>query len=201
MDANRDVGEATFGVPDAIAAYRNYSNFILKAKAAISGSGLLLDVHGQAHTTAGGAWIEIGYTIIKKRLNNGKFWRTLSSVNNLGRKLCNSESNTNNPCFKDLIRGTKKSLGHFMNLAELRAVPSPNDPYPEDEAYYSGGFTVKEYGSKHGGNIDAIQLEFPRPLRYHWPQDKEAVVSAILCYFKANYQPYIKIPRSVPCSE
>ena len=69
-----------------------------------------------------------------------------------------------NACFKKLIRG-KRSLGHFMNQEGLRAVPSPQEPGPMVRltgTYFSGGFTVKKYGSRDEGVIDAIQMEFLR---------------------------------------
>ena len=199
MDANREINEASLNIPDAITAYSDYTNLIHDAKSAISGPGLLLDIHGQAHKTSGGEWIELGYTISRTRLNSGIFWKTLSTVEKLAINLCGSEPNNNNPCFKDLIRGTSKSLGKYLNLGGLRAVPSPNDPSPGTESYLSGGYTVKTHGSKYGGDIDAIQLEFPRSLRENWPNDQDAVVSAILCFYKTNYDTSFTLPSSVNC--
>ena len=55
-----------------------------------------------------------------------------------------------------------------MNQEGLRVVPSPQEPGPMVRltgTYFSGGFTVKKYGSRDEGVIDAIQMEFPQELR------------------------------------
>ena len=199
MDANREINEASLNIPDAITAYNDYTKFIHDAKSAISGPGLLLDIHGHSHATSGGERIELGYAISRTRLNSGIFWKTLSTVEKLAINLCGSEPNNNNPCFKDLIRGTSKSLGKFLNVGSLRAVPSPSDPSPGTESYNSGGYTVKAHGSKYGGDIDGIQLAFPRSLRVNWPNVQDAVVSAILCFYKTNYDRSFTLPSSVNC--
>ena len=199
MDANREINEASLNIPDAITAYNDYTNFIHNAKSAISGPGLLLDIHSQAHKPSGGEWIELGYDITRSRLNSGIFWKTLSTVEKLAINLCGNEPNNNNPCFKDLIRGTRRSLGKFLNVGSLRAVPSPNDPSPGIERYRTGGYTVKTHKSKYSGDIDGIQLEFPRSLRENWPNDQDAVVSAILCFYKTNYDTGFPLPPLVNC--
>ena len=54
-----------------------------------------------------------------------------------------------------------------MNQEGLRAVPSPQEPGSMVRltgTYFSGGFAVKEYGSKDEGVIDAIQMELPQEL-------------------------------------
>ena len=50
-----------------------------------------------------------------------------------------------------------------MNQEGLRAVPSPQEPGPMVRltgTYFSGGFTVKKYGSRDEGVIDAIRWNF-----------------------------------------
>jgi hypothetical protein len=52
FDANRDKAEATFGVPEVVAAFDKYQEFLENAKANIvrhHGVGLFIDVHGQGH--------------------------------------------------------------------------------------------------------------------------------------------------------
>ena len=44
-------------------------------------------------------------------------------------------------------------------------VPSPTQPVPVDGSYLSGGYVVREYGSKGGGKVDAIQIEIPNSKR------------------------------------
>lgn len=181
LDTNREINQATFNVPDAKKAYHNYTNFINKALSAIPGRGLLLDIHGHGHKIQR---TELGYLIYGSRLNSGYFDLNDSSIRSLGDVICGND----NACFKNLIRGNR-SLGHFMNQEGLSAVPSPQEPGPLTGAYFSGGFTVKEYGSKDEGVIDAIQMEFPRELRKKaaWENSRQKVATAILEFFRLNY--------------
>ena len=166
LDGNREINEATFNVPDAITAYQDYTNFIGKAKLAISGRGLLLDIHGQAHKPER---TELGYLISKIKLVVRSYSIQSSSIRSLGEFWCGSDS----ACFQDFVQGNR-SLGHFMNQEELDAVPSPEDEDPNGESYFSGGYTTKTYGSRDGGDIDAIQLEFPKGFRLGWGNNEDA---------------------------
>jgi N-formylglutamate amidohydrolase len=38
-------------------------------------------------------------------------------------------------------------------------------PYPGEDKYYKGGWITQVHGSRDGGSIDAIQLEFPTDIR------------------------------------
>ena len=200
LDANREVNQAAFGIPDAIIAYNDYTRFIAQAKASVTGPGLLLDIHGQTHKPPGGQWIELGYLLSPQRLYSGQFWKSLTSIRFLGKRLCGTEGNLRNPCFKDLIRGTKRSLGHFMNVVGLRAVPSPEIPFPGNPMlYYKGGYTTEKHGSKQGGHIDGIQLELPRELRENWPRDNFALVSSLMCFFVTNYNTELTLKAPLVC--
>ena len=77
-----------------------------------------------------------------------------------------------------------------MNEEGLDAVPSTKDPSPNGESYFSGGYSVKAYGSRGGGDIDAIQMEFDSAFRQGWSGNKEAqekVARAILSFRELNY--------------
>ena len=86
-------------------------------------------------------------------------------------------------------------LGFYMNIASLPAVPSPFMEKPGNkDGYFSGGYTVKRYGSRWGRHVDAIQIEFPNGLRSQLAKKNKClrkmrnkVVLAILCFFKTNY--------------
>ena len=181
LDANREINEATLNVPDAIKAYRDYAKFINKAKSSIRGRGLLLDIHGQAHEQQR---TELGYLIYGSQLNKGVFNAEKTSIRSLGKFWCRS----NSLCFKEFIRGYR-SLGFFMNQEGLRAVPSPQEPASNKASYFSGGYTVKTYGSRYAGDIDAIQMEFPSTLRTKagWRNATSGVASAISRFFKLHY--------------
>ncbi|KAJ7386627.1 hypothetical protein OS493_008778 [Desmophyllum pertusum] len=184
LDANRDIHEATFHVPDAIKAYKDYNDFISQARSAITGRGLLLDIHGYAGKLPK---TKLGYLVGAENLNCGNYVKEVTSIRNLGKHWCGS----NNTCFRDLICGNR-SLGHFMNHEGLQAVPSPqNKKVKQGGRYFPGGYTLRKYGSRDGGDIDAIQMEFPAELRSRWGDDdddtKHAVVKAILSFYKLNY--------------
>ncbi|KAJ7383208.1 hypothetical protein OS493_030009 [Desmophyllum pertusum] len=117
--ANRDIEEATFHVPDAIKAYQDYNKFISQARSAITGRGLLLDIHGQAHKPER---TELATFISRLNLNKGVYSMEQTSIRNLGKHWCGSD----NACFKDFIHGNR-SLGYFMNQHGLQAVPSPQN--------------------------------------------------------------------------
>lgn len=182
LDANREINEATFNVPDAITAYQDCTSFIDKARLAISGPGFHLDIHGQTHTPAR---TELGYVISGSKLDSGVYSIGESSIRNLGQYWCGND----NICFKDFVQGNR-SLGHFMNQEGLDAVPSTQDTSPNGESYFSGGYTSKTYGSRDGGDIDAIQMEFDSTFRKGWRRDEEAqkkVARAILSFRELNY--------------
>ena len=180
LDANRDIEEATFHVPDAIKAYQDYNKFISQARSAITGRGLLLDIHGQAHKPER---TELGYLISRLNLNKGVYSMEQTSIRNLGKHWCGSD----NACFKDFIHGNR-SLGYFMNQHGLQAVPSPQNKKPNRAQYFSGGYTAKKYGSRDGGDIDAIQMEFPKTFRKGWgTNSKNRVVRAIFSFIKQSY--------------
>lgn len=180
LDANREINEATFNVADANTAYKDYTNFINRSRLAISGPGFLLDIHGQTHTPAR---TELGYTISGSKLDLGIYTIGQSSIRSLGQHWCGND----NDCFKDFVQGNR-SLGHFMNEERLDAVPSTQDPSPNGDSYFSGGYTVKTYGSRYGGDIDAIQMEFDSAFRRGWSEEaQEKVARAILSFRELNY--------------
>ncbi|KAJ7339554.1 hypothetical protein OS493_005954 [Desmophyllum pertusum] len=191
LDANREdreSHEATFNISDAIKAYQDYSGFIAQAKSSITGRGLLLDIHGQGHAPPR---TELGYLISRYRLNNKRYSIRQSSIRSLGEQWCGSDD----ACFKDFIQGNR-SLGHFMNQEKLAAVPSTEQEKPNGESYFSGGYTLKTYGSRYGGMVDAIQMEFSREFRSVWRTgnavERQAKLArklarAIVSFCKKNY--------------
>jgi len=182
LDANREINDATGNISDAIKAYQDYNSFICKARSAISGHGLLLDVHGsEDHEQR----MELGYLIHSKLLDSDNYSKDVTSIRSLGRHWCGE----NNNCFKTFICGNR-SLGHFMNLEGFQAVPSPQNKKikPDVVKYFSGGFTVAKYGSKDRGDIDGIQIEFSKKLRSKWGESTgNRIVNAILSFYRLNY--------------
>ncbi|KAF9288175.1 hypothetical protein BGZ68_000718 [Mortierella alpina] len=190
VDVNRNLtGENAIaeGDPVAEAAWREYHDLIDHVQAMIvqqrqkqqqelrhvdeeRGSGLLLDIHGHAHSTN---LIEIGYlldgfTLGKSDEQLNAQARNLSEISGI-RSLISRTVNTfhtatdrtpydNEPqrsteaekiSFSALIRGRTESLGGMLQSEGLNAVPSPKNPAPCQECiYFFGGHTVQIHGSQ-----------------------------------------------------
>ena len=186
LDCNREINQATLNIPDAIQVYRDFMGFIAKARSAISGRGLLLDVHGYERKKL--EWIQLGYFIERSNLDRDDCRIQGSSVRNLGKFWCGSD----NYCFKDFIH-VNRSLGHLLNQEGLQALPSPQEKTPKGNDYFHGGYIIEKYGSRNGGEIDAIQIEFPKKLRFGWGSDlKRRVVRAMLRFLKLNYVLHVR---------
>ncbi|CAO3569031.1 unnamed protein product [Mortierella alpina] len=189
VDVNRNLtGENAIaeGDPVSKAAWREYHDLIDHVQAMIlqerqkqqqepwhgdqvRGSGLLLDIHGHAHSTN---LIEIGYLLdgfvlgkSDEQLNAQA--RNLSEISGI-RSLISRTVNTSSPAtdrtlldierqrnteaeripFSALIRGRTESLGGMLQSEGLNAVPSPKNPAPCRECiYFFGGHTVQIHGS------------------------------------------------------
>jgi len=151
LDTNREMEDAAQS-SESQEAWRQYHGAIKKAKESFNGeSGLLLDFHRQRH---GLETTELGYVYTKDELNAGNLdsLGPISSISSLlARTGLSAESMMSGP----------ESLGAAWEEAGYKAVPSPRQPEPGSTVYYRGGYTVQTHGSRDGGNVDAIQLEFP----------------------------------------
>ena len=170
LDAYREINEATGNISDAIKAYQDYNSFICKARSATSGRGPLMDIHDSADHEQR---MELCYLIHSKHLDSDNYSKDVTSIRRLGRHWCGE----NNNCFKTFICGNR-SLGHFMNLEGFHAVLSPQNKKikPNVVKYFSGGFTVTKYGSKDGGDIDGIQIEFSKKNSAHNGEKTQEIV-------------------------
>lgn len=184
LDTNREKDEATFDVVDAKAAYDEFHWFIGQAKSSISqvgdGNGLLLDIHGQSHPEE---MTELGYMVIKDRLNgvDGKVpVAQYSSIRSLANRV--------NIDFESLLRGDN-SLGHYLQDNGHNTVPSPVNPKPGSAQYFTGGHIIKTHGSRYGGEIDAIQVEIPKPMRNSNEAEEYAshLASAVFKFMREHY--------------
>jgi hypothetical protein len=161
LDCNRSLAEATFGVPEAVAAWTAYHEFVRLAKRTISGSGLLIDIHGHSHPER---WIEIGYALSAEQLNTEQYSASDTSIYTLYRR---QQSKERSLCLKQLICGPLSFGGLIETIAgfDIVSVPSPQHPCPRSGCYFSGGYSITRHGSIDGGTIDAIQIESPLDLR------------------------------------
>jgi len=158
LDVNRSVTEATCGNAAATTAYNEYHNFISTARNRVVqeyGKGLLIDIHGHGHTLQ---VMELGYNLSASQLANSDAFLNGSSIvaGSTIRSLANN--NLTSVPHAALIRGPF-SLGAYLQASGYPSVPSPGMPSPGSNPFFSGGYTVETWGSKNGGNIDAIQIE------------------------------------------
>merc|ERR1711936_332807 len=156
LDPNRPVEQAAQGNDDAIAAYEAFHGSIKHAHESLEGNpGLHIDFHGYTDIYKQNNTM-IGYLFNSKQLNSGDIEITQSSIQALVKR-------TGLPV-QQFLYG-EQSLGAMFESAGYKAVPSPRQPRPGKDRYYRGGWITQIHGSRDGGVIDAIQLEFPTEIR------------------------------------
>lgn len=172
LDANRDIDEAAFGVAEAEAAWYEFHQCIDTAKAAMGqDKGLFFDIHGHGHEMV---WAELGYLVSASELNSGDpIDPATTSIRHLA-----SVANTD---FENLLRGPD-SFGAYLEEEGYAAVPSPTNPGPGSNSYFSGGYNTERHGSNNGGLIDGIQIESARAPREEIPSYAPAIARAIVRY-------------------
>ena len=157
LDANREINEATQGNQDAIKVYNAFHTTIQKSIIQINQKykkGLYIDLHGHSHPNS---YIEFGYLlsneILKLPDNEIKKYQELSSIKNL--------SKISKEPFIEQLKG-ENSLSGIMSKKGYKTIPSKSIPYALDDKYFKGAYNTKKYGSYFGGNINGVQVEFPR---------------------------------------
>ncbi|MDC0161056.1 hypothetical protein OAJ07_06350, partial [Gemmatimonadales bacterium] len=157
LDPNREIVEAAQGDLYAEQAWTEFQDFIRIARQTVAtdyGSGMYFDMHGHGHPIHR---IELGYLLGRSDLNladtflDNTATQDKSSVRALG-----TESELS---FSQLLRG-QTSFGGYLEEAGFRSVPSPSDPSPNEDAYFTGGYNTRQWGSMTGGEVvSGIQLE------------------------------------------
>ncbi|MGD2068626.1 MAG: Ig-like domain-containing protein [Gemmatimonadota bacterium] len=156
LDANREIDEAAEGNPFAEQAWREYHAFIEAAEEAVEagwGTGLYLDLHGQGHEIQR---VELGYLLPAAALNLPD--ASLDSPQHASSSSLAALYDRTGGDFAALLRGPT-SFGGLLQDEGYRAVPSPSDPGPGSEPYFSGGYSTVRHGSRSGGSVDGVQLE------------------------------------------
>ncbi|CAF3212399.1 unnamed protein product [Rotaria sp. Silwood2] len=175
VDFNREINEATFNHPEAIAAYQGYHSFIDQAINQINasfGRGLLIDIHGHGD----GNYTMVGYLLTGQQLNRDDL--NVLSVTTSIESLCGSDRN-------ECIRG-QSSFGTALELNGLGvAYPSFANPKPGSIDFLSGGFITSNYISR----INAIQTELPNGMRTSANRLDNArkYAQAIVDYMQTNH--------------
>ena len=167
LDANRDIGDAADGNPVVEESWANYHQFIDSAKNKVIQDyerGLFIDLHGHGHDVQR---LELGYLLSgsELRLSDSEL-NTLTYVEQSSIQTL-VDDNINLLTHSELLRG-RYSLGSLLSNIGDPAVPSASDRYPFSfESYFSGGYNTGRHGSRSGGEIDGIQIECNRDVRFN----------------------------------
>ena len=190
MEPNRALAEAYHQSEEANQLWREYHAFLKGATDMVAknvGKGLFLDMHGHGHTKHR---VEVGYLTSISDLNG-----TDAALNNRATVSSIYHLSTTSPySFSQLIRGDY-AFGTLLANEGVAAVPSKQDPKPNNDDYFNGGYCTLTYGSRNGGTISAIQLETPGPTFRDTPSLRTAsapkVADAIIKYMQTHYGLFI----------
>lgn len=161
LDPNREIGEAAQENPFAELAWHEFQAYIDTATAAVTrtyGAGFYIDLHGHGHAVPRA---ELGYLLSSSQLN-----RTDAEIDAQGLEAQSSIralSQASPLSFSQLLRGAS-SLGGYLQAEGVRSVPSPSDPSPGADAYFSGGYNTDRHGSRAAGRaVSGVQIELHMP--------------------------------------
>lgn len=159
LDPNRDSSEASCDDTRSMAIWRAFHGFAQAARDTVQlkhGKGLLLDLHGHAHTLQR---IELGYQLTGDHLRSGD--SVINSAFRVQRSGIRSlvALNIGTQTHSELLRG-QQALGTLLHASGYPSVPSQQDTAPlVGEPFFSGGYITERHGSMFSGTVDAIQLE------------------------------------------
>lgn len=184
LDANREVGEATFNEEIPMTVYGWYHGNISAGISMFNGApGILFDIHGYSNGNEKD-WTMLGYLISKSALNNLNDNDLDLQANDSSIKKLAANHPTEG--FSNLLRGPA-SFGAKMELYSLDAVPSPENAGPGSAGYYSGGYTTKTYKD----TVDVIQVEvhyFHRKSSEGRQAYAETLARAIVDFYNKYYE-------------
>ena len=157
LDPNREIVEAAQGDPFAENAWHEFQDWITKARELVSednARGLYFDMHGHGHPIPR---VELGYLLSREDLNQSD--SDLNNIAIVGKTSIRDLGRDAPETFSELLRGPK-SFGGFLRNEGVRSIPSPGDPSPASDPYWTGGYNTRTHGSRSPGEvISGIQLE------------------------------------------
>ncbi len=190
FDANRSIETAADGNPLVENSWQAYHDFIDSAKTAAVeayGRALFIDMHGHGHDIER---IELGYLFTKTELQlSDEELNTTELINETSIKQLISDNIGELTC-SELLRGDQ-SLGSLLHAQGFPSVPSNAIPAPlGEEPYFSGGYNTIQHGSKYGGFVDAVQLEFHSEVR--WDESlrlelADSLATTLIQYINMHY--------------
>ena len=156
LDPNRIKEVAIQGDSLAGIAFDNFHKFIEIAEEDVFnkwGTGFYIDVHAHPFEHRK---IELGYLLEAELLFfsdeelNDDLFISKSSIRNLVK---DSEYK-----FSDILRG-EVSMGAMLENKGWQVIPSPKNPEPEDQFYFSGGYNTAQHAAKEKYNFNGLQIE------------------------------------------
>lgn len=189
LDPNRDSVEAAQGDPYALQAWREFQGFIETGSATVvedHGTGLYLDLHGHGHDIDR---VELGYLLSANDLNRPD--DELDSPTFAEKSSVRALFHATDIPFSRLIRGPE-SLGGLLGELGVRSVPSPGDPRPGSDPYFSGGHNTLRHGSRDTQvGVSGIQLELHFEGVRDTPANRSAfglrLAAAVELFVEAHY--------------
>lgn len=193
LDPNREAVEAAQGNVFAEWAWTEFHGFIEAARDAVTaahGSALFLDLHGHGHAVQR---VELGYLLSAADLGlpDGEL-DALASRSSIAALAASSGT-----ALSALVRG-EWSLGGLMMAGGIPAVPSPGDPAPGPDPYFSGGYSTAVHGSRDGGSVSAIQLEHHFTGLRDTQANREAYAGAMAGVLRAWLERHLGFPPAPP---
>lgn len=157
LDANRPLEAACEPGAVATQVWHDYQHAINYAKRDVTSTGqrgLFVEIHGHGHAAQR---LELGYLLRGKELALPR-----TDFNALVERSSVREIVMRGQCDLDtLVRG-EQSLGAMLQRVDLPVVPSPQLPAPGEDPYFNGGWNTRQHGSRDGGVVSSIQIEFHR---------------------------------------
>lgn len=161
LDPNREIVEAAQGSSLAEYAWGEFQSFIDMARIELWSTfdgGMYFDMHGHGHAKNR---LELGYLLSSDRMNlfdsslNSQTVVRLTSIREIGR---------DSPIpFSQVLRGPT-SLGGYLEAEGVPVLPSPGDPSPGEDPYFTGGYNTRRHGSMDDSEVvSGIQIE------HHFP--------------------------------
>jgi hypothetical protein len=194
VDANREIVEGAQGNQFAETAWREFQGYIDAAKEYTRtrfANGFYIDLHGHGHTIQR---LELGYLLSATELaGTDAQINALANASSL-RSLVQGRSVP----LSTLLKGPN-SIGAMFESESFPAVPSPANPDPAGNPYFSGGYNTDRHGSRVGGVIDGLQIEANftgvRDNQASWQRFAAAVVDVMDRFFTQYYTP---LPSPLP---
>ncbi len=116
---------------------------------------MFVEIRGHTHSTAR---IELGYLITGSALAGSDM--ELSVPPTINGSSIRDLAQTSGTLFGALVRG-QSSMGGLLESAGYAAVPSPSERDPGGQPYFTGAYSLGQYGSRDFGTVSGVAVFAP----------------------------------------